>query len=335
MSWNGILRDLARANRQAARAHATAVRRVERDVAQRRRALLAEQQRYAVYAEAQRAAHEVELFENYLELIVSAHREASTPWDWAAIARCEAPRLTHEREAAAHHERNAYVPSLVDRALGKDKVRWAELEAAVMRARQEDYAFHQQRFAEWEWHARIASGVNAGDLQAFQAVIEHLSPLEELEDLGTHIEFSSRAPWYLEARVAVRSADIVPKEEIKLSSAGKISKKAMASGKYWALYQDHVCSAAIRVARELFALLPIKVVFVHTSTETLNTATGHKENVPIVSVAFERERFLRLNFASLDASDAVTAFGGVMKFKKTAGFSPIDVLEPGTWVSTS
>jgi hypothetical protein len=114
-----------------------------------------------------------------------------------------------------------------------------------------------------------------------------------------------------------------------------VSKKNMAAGKYWALYQDHVCSAGLRVARELFALLPIKVVFVHTYADAVDTATGHAAHVPIVSVAFEREKFGRLNFEALDASDAVGGFGGVMKFKKTSGFGKVEVLVPGNWVSAS
>lgn len=333
MSWNGVLRDVARAGKRAAKAQQSAARQAGRAAAQRRRQLLEQQKQYHLYAEAQRAAHEVAMFENYLDLIVSLHRDAWNPWDWAMVAQSAPPQLTHDNERAAHQMLSAYQPSLTERALGHDKAKWAELQDGVARAKHADMAALQQRHAEWEWHLKVARGVLAGDLQAYQTVVDHLSPFDELEDLGTRVEVATTAPWYLEAHVAVKSPDIVPKEEIKLTAGGKVSKKNMAAGKYWGLYQDHVCSAAIRVARELFALLPVKVVFAHTYAEAVNTATGHAEHAAIVSVAFEREKFLGLNFEGLDASDAVTAFGGVMKFKKTSGFAKVDVLVPGGWVS--
>ncbi len=328
MSWNGVLREVARANR---RAQVSAAKQAGRASAQRRRQLLDQQKQYHLYAEAQRAAHEVAMFENYLELIVSLHREAWNPWDWNMVAHSTPPVLTHDNERAAHQMLSAYQPSLTERMLGNDKVKLAELEAGVARGKETDMAALRTRHAEWEWHVRVAQGVLAGDLQAYQAVIDHLSPFDELEDLGTRVMVSTSAPWYLEAHVAVNSPDIVPKEELKLTASGKVSKKNMAAGKYWALYQDHVCSAALRVARELFALLPIRVVFVHTVVQGVNTATGHVEDVPIVSVAFPRERFGQLNFDALDASDAVTGFGAAMKFKKTTGFERVDVLVPGNW----
>lgn len=333
MSWNGVLREVARANRRATKANASAARQANRASAQRRNQLLEQHKQYHLYAEAQRAAHEVAMFDNYLEFIVSLHREAWNPWDWNMVAHSPPPTLAHDNERAAHQMLAAYQPSLTERALGHDKLKWAELQEGVARGKERDMAALRLRHAEWEWHIRVAHGVLAGDLHAYQAVIDHLSPFDELEDLGTRVEVTTQAPWYLEAGVMVKSPDIVPKEEIKLTAAGKVSKKAMAVGKYWALYQDHVCSAGIRVARELFALVPVRVVFVTTYAESVCSATGHAEQAPIVSVAFDREKFARLNFDGLDASDAVTAFGAAMKFKKTSGFGKVDVLVPGNWVS--
>jgi len=101
----------------------------------------------------------------------------------------------------------------------------------------------------------------------------------------------------------------------------------MPKTKYWALYQDHVCSAAIRVARELFHLLPIARTYVHVAAEMLNTATGHSGPETVLSVEFDRDRLLGLNFDRIDASDAVESFRHAMNFKKTAGFSPVETLQ--------
>ena len=120
---------------------------------------------------------------------------------------------------------------------------------------------------------------------------------------------------------------IVPTVDHKLLASGKLSTKEMPKAKYWGFYQEHVCSAAIRVARELFHLLPVGKVFVDVGTIRLNTATGHMDNDTFLSVEFDRGRLLGLNFDRLDPSDAVQSFTHRMEFKKSTGFVPIQPLQ--------
>jgi hypothetical protein len=47
-----------------------------------------------------------------------------------------------------------------------------------------------------------------------------------------------------------------------------------------------------------------------------------------LSVEFDRDRVLGLNFQRVDPSDAVQSFRHAMNFKKTTGFAPIDKLQP-------
>jgi hypothetical protein len=155
-------------------------------------------------------------------------------------------------------------------------------------------------------------------------------PFEELEQMGTVVHVRSDAPWYIEADVLVADAEVVPSEERKLLANGKQQVSKMAAGKYWCLYQDHVCSAALRVGRELFALLPVNTAFVHVSRGGINPATGNQDRLPLVSVAFDRGSFMRLNFDRLDPSDAVNAYKPRMKFKKSTGFEPVELLVPAS-----
>jgi len=278
---------------------------------------------------AARARHEVMMFENYLDVIVSLHKDAWSPWDWNEVANAPPPVPMQEHERAAVAALHAYQPSILDRATGKDKVVRSQLEAAIMTARQQDAALHQQQYAQWEWYRRVGHGVLQGDPNAYRAVLEHLLPFEELVQLGmSSVGLKSNAAWYVEAEAAVGDEEIVPTEERKLLASGKMTVKEMPKAKYWGLYQDYVCSAALRIARELFALLSVNVVLVHITRMTLNPATGRDEQVPLISVQFDRARFSRLNFDRLDASDAVSTFGPQMKFKKTTGFSAVERLAP-------
>jgi len=58
----------------------------------------------------------------------------------------------------------------------------------------------------------------------------------------------------------------------------------------------------------------------------VNTSTGLPELRNILSVALDRETFAGLNLDAVDPSDAMANFEHRMKFKKTTGFGPVDLL---------
>lgn len=267
------------------------------------------------------------------------------------------PQASHLREAAAQHALASHDPSFGDRILGKaatqratleaavvaaraaDEAEWratyaaweqrrALFESAVARAREQDTAAHGERHAQWEWLKNIAQGMLQRDIRYYSAVLEHLAPFDELEALGANVNLRVKEPWYVEAFVTVRDADIVPRNELKLLASGRLSTKEMQKAKYWAYYQDYVCSAALRVGREVFHLLPIEKAYVSVGTPMLDTATGHDAVQTVLSVELTREKLLGLNFDRIDASDAVDTFERRMSFKKTTGFAVVDVLQP-------
>ncbi len=333
MGWRGVFRAMAAAERRAQRARIAHAKQSERDAARRRKELLQQAAAMQAADEAVRARHEVQMFENYLDLVVSLHKDSWSPWDWQQVANGPPPARSQENERAAVAALQGYQPGLVDRATGNDKTKRAQLEAAILPARQQDALVYQQQYAQWEWYRRVGHGVVAGDIQAFRAVLDNLMPFEELEQLGTSVSVRSESPSYVEADVRVADADVIPTEEVKLLANGKLRNKSMAPGKYWALYQDHVCSPALRVGRELFALLPVPKAYVHVGRVGLNPATGHTDVLLLLSVAFDRASFMGLNFDRLDPSDAVAKYRPKMKFKKTTGFEPIEPLVPGRDIS--
>ncbi len=72
------------------------------------------------------------------------------------------------------------------------------------------------------------------------------------------------------------------------------------------------------------ALLPVDTVVVYAVDSFLNTATGHTEDVTVLSVAFDRNTLSRLNFQLVDPSDALQNFRYNMKFLKTSGLKPVE-----------
>jgi hypothetical protein len=212
-----------------------------------------------------------------------------------------------------------------------------QLQAAVEQARVQEWtayqqalAHHQQEVARWQWFVNLARGINQGDLDAYEAALQHLSPFGELRQLGGEIEATALAPLVAEARLRVNGKDVIPAEVLSLTKTGKRSAKKMPVQRFWELYQDHVCSAMFRIGREVFALLPVEVALVHGRGWVLDTATGNYVEQALVSVAFTRTEFTALNLDLIDPSDALEGFPHAMEFSKKLGLEPVDEISLGT-----
>jgi hypothetical protein len=163
-------------------------------------------------------------------------------------------------------------------------------------------------------------------MRAYRTVIEQVRPFEELDHLGIQTRVSVAEPSLSEAFVRIRD-DAVPFEEYNLLASGRISVREMPKVRHRELTRDHVCSTAIRVARELFGVLPVARTFVHVTTVQLDPATGHTGEHTLLSVEFDRGRLFGSNFDRLDPASAVESFRHSMNFKKSAGLLPVERLE--------
>ena len=127
----------------------------------------------------------------------------------------------------------------------------------------------------------------------------------------------------MEVEFCVKSDNVIPTTTVTQLKSGKLSEKEISKSAYNELLQDYICSSAIRVARDTFALLPVGGVVIHAVDKVLDTSTGNDEEVTVVSVLFEREKFEKTNFDRIDPSDFVNSFECNMKFTKTSGFKPV------------
>jgi hypothetical protein len=182
--------------------------------------------------------------------------------------------------------------------------------------------------ARWQWFHDVAEGVRAGNLQACDAVLQHLGPFQQLRELGGSIRVSMQHDWCVEAWLLANRAEVIPVDEPTVTAAGRAGRRKIPAARRQEIYQDHVCSAALRIARETFALLPLPVVFVHVADVRVDPATGHEGYVPVLSAAFDRESFAALNLDGVDPSRAVESFDHAMAFTKSQGFAPVTPLDP-------
>jgi hypothetical protein len=328
MGWKGTLRSLQAAQNRS-----------QRDALRRQREYERRQKELARMEEFDRARFEVEQYENYIEVLTSVHKDCGPTWNWENVRDAREPiepRQLHVLEEQARKKLESYSPGRTDRLLRRVDARRWELESAIERAVEADDQAYQRELAkyrieheEWEKNRAIAEGVLAGDVEAFLEVITEIGPFDELGELGSSVSFSLDDSTTVEATIRVNDHKVLPQHKKTLLKSGKLSVKELPKSHFWLLYQDYVCGAVLRVARELFALLPVETVIATATAELLDPTTGHLEELPILSVLMPRATVENLNFDLLDPSDSMSNFVHHMKFSRTSGFSPVEAIPGG------
>ncbi len=173
----------------------------------------------------------------------------------------------------------------------------------------------------------LRDGILSGDIDTYYQVIETVDPFDAILDFGSEFEIGTDDPKSMTVEFNIKAADVLPKTKVEMTASGKLSEKELSQTAYYDIFQDYVCSMTIRIARDLFALLPIEKVLVHAVDMELNTATGNDEEVTYLSVLFDRTTFEKINLDKIDPSDSLDNFEYNMKFAKTTGFKPVNKLD--------
>jgi hypothetical protein len=213
-------------------------------------------------------------------------------------------------ELAQRRREAEHLPGFIDRMLGRTEAKRAASERAIEEAIVADKSRHsaaiaeyQTKLADWESLQRIAKGVVSSEVTAFKEALEELNPLHEIRELGRSVQlnFNER---YVEATIALHGIDHMPTEAKSLLKSGKVSIKKMTPSAVNELYDTHCCSCLLRVARELFAVLPFEYVYTHGLAELLNPSTGLKDLSVILSVCIPRATFEKLNLEAIEPVEA-------------------------------
>ena len=301
-------------------------RQQQREAKRRQRDLERRAKESAKLSALEQARLEVETYENGLEVLLSVHKEEPEKQDWIARA-SSLPPPAPERQK--HNEYAARRRAVVG-ATGPDSdtvlaaAQWED-----ERVHREALDVHAAELAEWGKMRDLAHGVLRGDLDAYLKAIVELSPFAELATIGSNLEFAAHSPTLMEVVLRINGRRAIPPEVKTLTSSGKLSVKAMPKGRFIEVYQDYVCACVLRVARELFALLPLKTLLVTATVEALDTNSGLGAERPFLSVVIPRAGMESLDLDHLDPSGAVMGLqhrGELTASKKTGEFGFIEPL---------
>lgn len=306
-----------------------AMRREYREEQARLRRLERESKDLAKLSALEQALLEVEVYKAQVSVLLSVHKEQSNTIDWhvalAALPPVEPSRTRHGELRARQDELlaaagfGAFAAGVAGAAAGGREADEREYEARL-----QAYSSNRDEWIEWR---AVAARVVEGDLAAFGEVLAERGLFDDSPDVCAATTVVVHDRHVAEVRVLVRGREIIPAETKALTATRKVSAKPMPKGLFHELFQDYVASCAIRAAREVFGLLPLEHVLV-TASVPIASMDGHApaHETPVLSVAFSRELFTGLPFASLDPSDTVEGFphrGDVKVSRKTGEFIAI------------
>ena len=266
------------------------------------------------------ARNQVDEAERKLSGLVSLHKSCAPSIDWIASAAALRPAESITFAADDRREwrqRRVLVP--------------AETPASPPPLRTAPSAdpganTHAELVSSWERNRALAERLLAGEEAAFMEALSELSYLEAVAQLGANIDLTVHSAKGVEIEVRCNELTVIPTSSKVLTSAGKISEKAIPRARMLEIYQDHVCSALLRVAREAFAVLPVELVLLHGHAVVHDSAKGTDSLEVIYSVFIPRDGLRELDFDRLDPSDAIESFahrGDFKKSRKAGAFQPI------------
>jgi hypothetical protein len=287
------------------------------------------------------AAEAVGQYDSYIAVLKTLHKDAADPVNWQQILSDPAPASPERKdnhEQTATHKLKSFKPSFIDNLLGAGPKKVKKLGTQVELARAKDDQQHRDALKQFEEekleHAllqKIAGVVLEKKTEGYKDALEYYQPFADISALGSKLDLDLRAN-NVTIHLQVNGADIIPDYVLSQTSTGKLSKKKMPVTRFQELYQDYVCSAALRVAREAFNLFPVGYVVVNATGNLFDSVTGHTGDKTLLSVVVTPEKLATLNFETIDPSDAMKNFHHHMKFSKSTGFAAVELIDATTLI---
>lgn len=164
--------------------------------------------------------------------------------------------------------RNLYLKS-------DEPVDWTEL---LVSTTADDVFMKQDK---WIFLKAISHKILSRDIDAYLETIEKMRPVDDLLDYGSQFEFGTDNPKSMEVEFQINQHN-------DMLSDGTNSE----------LYNEYVAACTIRVARDLFVLLPVKYVIIHTQS-------GEKS---ILEAKFDKSVLQVIDFKVEKAGEIITKF---------------------------
>lgn len=269
---------------------------------------------------------EVADFNNFIEYITSFHKECDYEYDWASIAKEPAPFDVGEKgsnEVAALDKLHSYKPNILGRVFKVlDDKRREELEGDVEKAIEED----KKLYKSWEDRREKSYSILQKNPKVYMTLLKDIQFCNELAGFIDSFKFQASDGDTLIIECNINIDDVIPTHYKTLTKTGKLSIRKYNKTDYYAVIKGYVSGLTLRIARNIFGLLPIKTVIINVQTDILDTQVGKVDNITMLSVKIDKSKLTELNFDHIDPFDALNNFEHNVRFLKTKGFQAVEKL---------
>jgi hypothetical protein len=315
-TWRGVLRELDRAANRNARQRAH------------------KEKQEALVSALEEGSNALIQYENLLSSLVSLHKECCSSIDWDYLSKRDPPkevsRENHFERIAEEKKKNYRLSSIV-KILGRAEKELKKLDEEIILSREKDESTYRsqvekygEEFRDWEIEKNLAINVLKGEDQALEQILNTKLSLKSNPFIGKKINFHYDDDKKMTSDLYIHSIDeILPTFDLKLLKSGNLSKKDMPISKRLNIYKEYVCSAVLRLAREIFALLPLDEIVINAKCDQLNERTGYMEEVIFLSAFIPKSSLDKINLQFVEPSIAIDNFKHNMEFKKLSGFKEV------------
>lgn len=244
------------------------------------------------------AAHDdaaIIAYNEYIHLLLSVHEGCSEVLDWDGFTSEQepvAPVFWPLWENEAQFDLMKYKPSFLDVVTGQDRRKIRSLREKLVEARADDieiHLFNQKNYfrnkEDWERIQVIKNGIKKSDPAAYKAAIDFFDPYAKITHLGSSLIYDIRND-HVKIDVYIDGVEIVPEYALTQTVSGNLIINPLTLERFNEIYRDYICSCALFLARETFALLPVGYVYVNVMQNLLHTLDDDTENKPVLSVKF-------------------------------------------------
>jgi hypothetical protein len=305
------------------------MRAMDRAAKQAERQRMARQQALHRQAHLDASAMAAAEYEEIVEALTGAHRAQLSKVDWLTTATAPDVPMPDRRadgEDAAAARLRDYIPGWLARTFGREHKERDRLANQVTEARARDDAAHSAAIAAAKKrNVEIAAARRVVDCDP-DAMVAALDEHSALGSLPFSVEGMDALLLDGRTIAIVDGLDLedMPEESVTLLKSGKASVKNLAVGKRIEMHRDAICSAAIRVAMEFLATLPIEEVEVLMLTDILDRGTGHIDSLPVLHLRATSQALGSLNLPRTQAIAVVERLGAHMDWSKRDGFRAIN-----------
>ncbi len=279
------------------------------------------------------AAHDnaaIIAYNEYIHLLLSVHEGCSEVLDWDSFTSEQEPIIPvfwPLWENEAQFDLMKYEPSFLDVITGQDRRKIRSLREKLVEARAQDievHLFNQKTYFknkdDWERIQVIKKGIKKSDPAAYKAAIDFFDPYAKVTHLGSSLIYDIHND-HIKMDVYIDGVAIVPEYTLTQTVSGNLIINPLTLERFNEIYHDYICSCALFLARETFALLPVRYVYVNVMQNLLNTSDDDTGNNAVLCVKFNPDVVKQENELALKHLKALIYIPGNSPFSAINNFS--------------